>query len=198
MAALIHFATTNKGKLASASRALSDYGIAARGINFEIPEPRSFDLKEIAHAKARFAYSRLRRPCIVQDSGFYIASLRGFPRTYVHFVLDTIGTEGILAITRGRSRACSFRACLTYYDGKRFYDFTSEYRGSISESERGSVKPFHWPKIFLIFIPEGSTKTLAEMSRNDYMRWYDIAKSKSEFVKFGSWYSRKIHSGAAN
>jgi len=44
------------------------------------PEFRHVDVGEIARGKAAYAYETLSRPLIVDDTGFFIDALGGFPR----------------------------------------------------------------------------------------------------------------------
>ena len=73
----IVFVTHNKGKIASAQNYLKKVKLVP--YDFELDEPRSDDLKEIATAKVKQAYEIVKKPCIAQDSGFYIDALNGFP-----------------------------------------------------------------------------------------------------------------------
>lgn len=188
----ICFVTSNRGKADTARRLLSRHGIRLRHVSIDMPEPRSFNLREIAHAKARIAYSRLRKPCIVQDSGFYIKAANGFPRTFVNFGLATLGIRGMLKLVEGRDRSCQFKACLTYCESQgKYLDFMTINKGKLSGRPRGVKKEYHWSELFKVFIPEGSRKTLAEMSRDEYENWYDRTNRNSEMMKFARWYAKK-------
>ncbi len=188
----VYFVTSNNSKALTAKRFFARYGIELEHVNIDMPEPRSFDLKEIAHAKAKIAYSRIGKPCIVQDSGFYITAANGFPRTFVHFGLDTIGIKGMLKLVEGNpDRSCSFRACLTYCQGPEDYtDFLAIDWGTLAESPKGQSRSYHWSELFKIFIPKGSKKTLAEMSKNEYEEWSSRENRESEWMQFVNWYNR--------
>ncbi len=189
---VVYFVTSNLGKVNTAKRLLSKYNINLRHVSLDMSEPRSFDLREIAHAKARIAFSKLHKPCIVQDSGFYIKSANGFPRTFVNFGLATVGIKGMLKLAEGKDRSCSFKSCLTYCESPaRKIDFITVNRGTLADRPRGKPKWWHWAKLFQIFIPEGSRKTLAEMSKKEYEDWYDGINKDSEFLKFARWYVKR-------
>lgn len=87
---------------------------AIEGIDIQMPEPIFSNVREITIAKLRYADHKIRQSVVVSDAGFYIESLNGFPGAYVNFILDTIGIEGLLRLTHGRSRRCSFEECLGY------------------------------------------------------------------------------------
>ncbi len=156
----LYFATTNKGKIASLTRDLAGLPVELLPVAMEIPEIRSDETSEIARGKAAFAYGHLTQPCMAQDGGFYIPSLNGFPKAYVNFALATIGLEGILSLVEGKDRQCEFRDTLAYMDAQTNEPvlFTAVTRGTLADSPRGELKPYHWGELHKIFIPEGQAK----------------------------------------
>lgn len=189
----IYFATRNKGKVNSVSSVLSKYGIEVVHYPLELPEPRSYDLRKIAKEKVLFAYEKIRKPCIALDSGFYIHSLNGFPRTYVNFALETIGIDGILQLVKGKSRDCEFRNCLAYLDETLTEPicFESSIMGTLSDSPRGEMRDYYWSELFLVFTPRGANKTLAEMSLDEYQEWISQINKDSYLAKFAEWLLRR-------
>lgn len=87
----IVFVTHNVGKIKSAEKYFKDLKFTT--FNYELDEPRSDDITEIATLKVKQAYEIIRKPCIVMDTDFRIDALNGFPKAYVNFALDTIGIE---------------------------------------------------------------------------------------------------------
>ena len=84
----IVFVTHNKGKAKSAEKYFNNLKFCT--YDFELDEPRSDDIKEIATAKVKQAYEIVKRPCIALDTGFFIDELKGFPRAFVNFSLDSM------------------------------------------------------------------------------------------------------------
>ncbi len=122
------------------------------------------------------------------DSGFYIDALNGFPRAFVNFALDTIGTQGILDIMRGKeNRKCSFRECVAYYDGTSIEYFFYEHKGSLSEEYRGKDKEEQWSPLWHIYKDSfDPTRTLSELSDEEIeTRRENTGSSLQEFAK---WY----------
>ena len=104
----IVFVTHNKGKAKSAERYFKH--IKFTTYDFELDEPRSDDLKEIATAKVKQAYQIVQKPCIALDTGFYIDELNGIPKAFVNFALEIIGITGILKLMEGKeNRKCRFQ-----------------------------------------------------------------------------------------
>jgi XTP/dITP diphosphohydrolase len=70
---------------------------------------------EIARGKAEFAYRALSRPLIVDDTGFFIDALGGFPGPCAAYVQDTIGNEGILKLMEGvEDRSAHFETVIAF------------------------------------------------------------------------------------
>lgn len=112
---------------------------------------------EIAREKARYAYERLCRPLIVDDTGFCIAALSGFPGPYAAYVLDTIGLAGILRLMEGKQdRSACFETAIAFADADGIEVFRGRIDGRIVEP-RGDGG-FGYDPIF-----EVGDRTLAEM-----------------------------------
>lgn len=189
----IYFATTNKGKVNSVSRALSEHKIEVVHYPLELPEPRSDDLREIAKEKVSFAYKKIGKPCIALGSGFYVHSLKGFPKAFVNFALETIGVEGILRLVDEKPRDCEFRNCLGYLDetlSEPVY-FESNVDGLLSDLPRGEMRDYYWSELFLVFVPKNANKTLAEMTFEEYQEWRNQRYEDSFATKFAEWVSQR-------
>lgn len=132
----IVFVTHNTGKIKSAEKYFKN--LKFKTFNYELDEPRSDDIKEIATAKVKQAYNLVKRPCIALDTDFRIESLNGFPRAFVNFSLDTIGIEGILKLMENKQdRRCAFNECLAYHDGKEIHYFYGKHpRNFIKQHSR--------------------------------------------------------------
>ena len=106
--------TSNAGKAAEVAAFFGGL-LEVDHVALEVPEHRSNDIAEIARGKARYAYGQLNIPLIVDDTGFFIDALDGFPGPYAAYVLNSIGNAGILKLMEGISdRDCPVhhRDCL--------------------------------------------------------------------------------------
>jgi len=189
----IFFATTNKGKVEDFNAILQKYEIEAVQSAIDLPEPRSDDVELIAIAKVLFAYEKLLKPCIALDGGFYVYSLKGFPKAFVNFALDTIDIEGILKLTENKDRSCEFRNCLAYLDQASSppHLFSNTVKGTLALTPRGENREYGWGKLWFIFIPENETKTLAEMTPKEFSAWKEKRKEDSIAERFGKWFGQK-------
>jgi XTP/dITP diphosphohydrolase len=187
----ISFATTNEGKIKYFNRILSEYGIEIVPSRVEMPEPRSYDVGEIAEAKVKYASAIIKDECIALDSGFFIYALNGFPRTFVNFALDSVGINGFLKLMEGKKdRRCAFKSCLAYIDKegsvKKFY---SEAEGTVAIAATDHKPDYAWSDLYRIFIPKNKEKTLSEMSKEEYEEWSGSLDSCEH--SFAAWFMNK-------
>lgn len=186
----IVFVTSNKGKIASAQQYLKDTNLIE--YNYDLIEPRTDDIEEIARSKVMQAYNIVKQPCIALDSGFFIESLNDFPRAFVNFSLNTIGIKGIIKLMQGEeNRNCKFKECLAYYNGNEIKYFYCEHKGAIAQEIRGKDNPEKWSDLWYIFVPEYSldNRALAEYSIEEtHNRRENIDSSIKQFAK---WYQSK-------
>ena len=128
----------------------------------EIPEFRDNDVGVIAEAKARYAWDVLRCPLIVDDTGFFVNALNGFPGPYAAYVLDTIGMEGVLRLLEGKEdRSAYFETAIAYADGEgRVRVFRGVVEGTVV-SPRGDGG-FGYDPIFSVDGRTFAERTIAE------------------------------------
>ena len=183
----IIFVTHNKGKVKSAEKFFKNIKLST--IDFELEEPRSDDIQEIAKSKVIQAYEMVKKPCIALDTDFRIDELNGFPRAFVNFSLETIGIEGILKLMENKNnRTCAFNECLAYHDGKEIHYFYGKHPGNLSNKIQGLDRKEKWSDLWYIFKPEGFDKTLAEMNEQERDNRRAIDGSYSAMEKFAEWY----------
>jgi len=144
------------------------------------------DLKavaEIAREKVRYAYDQLKIPLIVDDTGFFIDALNGFPGTYAAFVLNSIGNAGILKLMEGiPDRNARFTTGIAYADEHDLQVFTGNLEGRIARSPRGN-NGFGYDPIF-----EVGRMTLAEISIQEKSR---ISHRACALSSFHDWFIAK-------
>lgn len=192
---IIYFATSNKGKVAHAAAALKKFNITVKQMNIDLIESRSEDPEEIALEKARQAYSALKKPVIVEDSGFFITALGGFPKTHVKFSLQTLGIKNILKILSGmQDRSAEWRMSVAYvYGPKKYKTFTFYEKGEISKNIR-PVKRQTMSDYWRIYIPKmiaSNTRALSEMSDDNLKEWLSYYEEHNQFAMLGSWLENK-------
>ncbi len=186
----IVFVTHNKGKAKSAEKYFQNLKFST--YDFELDEPRSEDLQEIATAKVKQAYEIVKKPCIALDTGFFIDALNGFPKTFVNFSLDTIGIEGILKLMESKeNRNCRFEECLAYYDGKEIHYFYGKHPGKLTYQREGENRTEKWSDLWYIFKPNHFEKTLAEMNEKEREEKRKMDGSQEALKEFAKWFEGK-------
>jgi XTP/dITP diphosphohydrolase len=157
-------------------------------IALEMPEHRSDDVGEIAKGKAQYAYDRLHTPLIVDDTGFSIDALNGFPGPYAAYILHTIGNSGILKMMEGVSnRDAQFMTAIAFADESGIRVFTGTIHGSITTAQRGNNGFGYDP------IVEVDGRTLAEMSLEEKSLISHRAKA---LTAFRNWFFQECSSGS--
>jgi len=152
---MIYFATSNPNKVKEVQEILEE----VEHFPFDHNEIRSDDAEEIAREAVEAAYSKLKKPVFVEDSGLFIEGLKGFPGTYSGWVQKKIGSKGILKLMNGiKNRNAEFRCSIAYIDENGIKIITERCKGEISLEERGKSGFGYDP----IFIPEGNERTFAE------------------------------------
>ena len=167
--------TSNAGKAAEVAAFFGGL-LEVDHLALEIPEHRSNDIAEIAREKVQYAYSQLNTPLIVDDTGFFIDALKGFPGPYAAYILNSIGNAGILKLMDGISdRDARFTTGIAYADERGTEVFTGTLEGKIALCPRGN-NGFGYDPIFEI-----GEKTLAEYSIQEKSRISHRARALSSF-----------------
>ncbi|MHB1261464.1 MAG: RdgB/HAM1 family non-canonical purine NTP pyrophosphatase, partial [Thermoplasmatota archaeon] len=161
----ITFVTGNAGKVRELTEQLAPFGIAVDQDKRGYPEIQAATLAEVAEAgAAHLLASGLKPPFLLEDSGLFVAALRGFPGVYSRHALDTIGCAGVLRLMRdveAETRSAAFRSHLLYVDtAGRLHGFEGTCPGRIVEVAAGSGGFGFDP----LFAPRGHDRTFAEMA----------------------------------
>lgn len=185
----IHLVTTNPGKVLSTQKTLKHFGIGVRHANHELIEPQSDDLELIAKTKAKQAFELTGKPCIAIDAGLWIHAFDGYPGPYAKKFL-TLKLHRILRLMQGEPRECLFQDCVAYADANTLVSFLGPIPGVISETTRGKIQKWSWSELDLIFVPEGESKTLGEMTRAERDAWR-MRRGDGALIQFAKWYQSR-------
>jgi len=179
------FASKNPHKLIEANIVLRDYDVKLVPIDVEKLEIQSEDLEKIVIYAAQYAYSKLRKPVVVEDAGLFIYALKGFPGPYSNYVFKTIGIEGILKLLEGlHDRSAKFVSVVALaLNESDIIVFRGEVEGSIALRPRGNEGFGFDP----IFIPRGCEETFAEMG---VWRKTMMSHRGNAFRKLGEWIAK--------
>lgn len=189
----IIFATSNSGKVATLQSHLAIHGLDNIEVvqsTFDLIEPQAATALEVATSKAKQAYQIAKAPILVDDSSFHIYALGGFPGPYIKYMLDTVGAEGIVRFMEGKQdrRAYGMSALVFVDEQGKIHNFSVQGAdGTIAEEVRESVDDSGWSDLWKIFIPEGSTKTLSQMTPEDHEMRHKSESGRSSYNHFAEW-----------
>ncbi|MBK9750067.1 MAG: non-canonical purine NTP pyrophosphatase [Chloroflexi bacterium] len=181
----IVFFTSNPAKLKEAEQAFRPFGIEIISHNFDFLEIQSDSQEAVLRDKVNQVQGKETRPYLVDDSGFYLEAYPEFPGVNSKFVYQTIHYAGILRLLPSSiSRRAYFRAVIGLNINGQVHVFEGRCDGIVPEHERGETQ-----KGFLfepIFVPDGSTQTMAEMSPEERKRFSYRAAALEKAAQFVS------------
>jgi inosine triphosphate pyrophosphatase len=151
------FITGNKDKLREVQALIPD----VQSIDMDLPEIQEVDPQKIIAAKLLEARKHRSGTFIVEDTSLSLDGMDGLPGPLVKWFIQSIGIDGIYALTKTFGARATARTIIGYADGNNDLLF---FEGSLS----GLVVPprgtdgFGWDAIFQ---PDNSDdKTFAEMT----------------------------------
>jgi XTP/dITP diphosphohydrolase len=184
----IVFATNNAHKLSEVSAVLGEgYELVTLrevGITEDIPETGA-TLDENASQKARYVFERTGLDCFADDTGLEVEALNGAP-----------GVRSARYATDGHDFAANNRKLLSELDGKenrraRFRTVISLIQGGVERQVEGIVEGviathesgnegFGYDPLF---VPDGYTRTFADMSADEKNAISHRARAVQNLVK---------------
>jgi len=168
------FATNNQHKLAEVIAALGNTEairlttLAEAGIFEELPETQD-SIEGNARQKALHVFEHYAIDCFADDTGLEVEALNGAPGVdSAHYAgPQRSSSENIALLLRNlqgkTSRAARFRSVIWLVTRHGQWSFEGVLHGTILESTRGNDGFGYDP----IFLPNGSTRTLAEMTMEE-------------------------------
>ena len=160
----IIFITGNEEKLKEVKRYIT---VPIEHKKLDLVEIQSLDVYEVVEHKVREAYKQLHKPVLVEDVSFILPALGKLPGTLIKWFLQELGNEGLCALMKNYQDKTAITTVLYgFYDGIKAHFFEGTIAGKITDAPVGDYN-FGWGKIF---IPDGSTKTLAQMPPEEQER----------------------------
>lgn len=183
------FATNNENKVFEISKIVGNqYEIVSlkqAGIDVDIPEPHD-TLEKNATEKSQTIFKLTGENCFSEDTGLEVESLNGEPGVksarYAGDGRDfDANIEKLLtALSDKVSRKARFRTVISLLlDGKEFL-FEGVCNGVIINSRRGKNGFGYDP----VFVPDGDTRTFAEMDIEDKNRFSHRKKAMTQLISF--------------
>jgi XTP/dITP diphosphohydrolase len=147
-------------------------------------EGRHLDITKIVKEKLKQAKAELpRKPVIVDDRGFFIPALNGFPGPFVKLLLDSFSYRGVIKLMKGETdRRAIFSFGIGYFDGAEDHIFTTDEVGFITD--RPSGDNLHgWTELLYIYGHEAfPNRSLAELDDKQWRQYLNKTASVDTFV----------------
>lgn len=183
------FATNNLHKLKEIQALLGDQfelvTLSDIGCETDIPEPFE-TIAENSTAKAKFVWDHYGINCFADDTGLEVTALNGEPGVYsaryagpqrnsddnIDLLLSNLASEN--------DRSARFLTVITLVIEGKYQQFQGTVEGHIIHEKRGSNGFGYDP----VFMPDGSTRTFAEMSLEEKSLLSHRARAFSGLVGF--------------
>lgn len=179
------FLTGNPGKVEEVEGYLKPLGFEVVSHQADWVEPQAEALIDVATAKAQQARDAgVHGWILVEDSGLFIHSLRGFPGVNSAAVQSQIGNTGILKLladVEAELRTAHFETAMILVspDGD-VHAFVGRCQGVIASASFGEGGFGYDP----IFQPENQRRTFAELSREDKATVSHRGRALAQVVDF--------------
>ncbi|MEG0789897.1 MAG: RdgB/HAM1 family non-canonical purine NTP pyrophosphatase [Alistipes sp.] len=185
----IIFATNNAHKLSEVQAVLgAGFELVTPrecGVTEDIPEEQA-TLEGNASQKSHYLHDRTGLDCFADDTGLEVEALGGAPGVhsarYATDGHDFAANNRLLLhnLSTADNRRARFRTVISLILEGREYQFEGIVSGHIAMQEAGCGGFGYDP----LFIPEGSTKTFAEMSADEKNAVSHRARAVRKFVEF--------------
>lgn len=183
------FATNNQHKVEEIRTVLAEgleiVTLKEAGIDIDIPEP-FHTLEENASAKAKTIYDLTTINCFSEDTGLEVVALNGEPGVKsARYAGDNRSFDAnidklLINLADKTDRTAQFRTVISLIIDGNETQFEGICKGKIIESRKGGQGFGYDP----VFIPEGSTKTFAEMDTKEKGIFSHRRKATDKLVAF--------------
>lgn len=113
-------------------------GIDIKQKILDIPEIQSESIEEVAIDKARKAFGQIKQPLFINDSGWMIAALKGFPGPYMKYINNWFSPRDFLKLMDGEDdRTVTLRQVIVYMDQNTQKVFTFDSKGRMLSTTSG-------------------------------------------------------------
>jgi len=135
-----------------------------------LDEIQSLDLSRVVEDKARRAYRIVQRPVLVEDVALTFRALGHLPGPLVKWFLEEIGTDGLCKLLQPfADKRATASIMYGLFDGQKLHTFEARVDGTVPDQPR-SLDQLEWKNSLSwnsVFIPDGTTKTYAEMTDDE-------------------------------
>jgi XTP/dITP diphosphohydrolase len=185
---IITLVTGNQSKLMEAIEIAKKYPIKIVGKKLYLPEIMEINAEKIIIEKAKYAFKKIKKPLIVDDSGIYFEAYPNFPGVFTKFIIKLLGFDGIFKLLKGKTRGAYFQCTICFIESnlQKPILFKGICKGRIAE-KISNIFDLN-SEFNSIFIPEGENRTFSEMTIEERKKFSHRRKALEKFLK---WYITK-------
>ena len=150
----------NKHKIEEVQRILTPLGVDIVPVSRKLEELQTQDVGALVRDKLIKAFHEIGRPLFVEHTGLYLRGLNDLPAGLTQIFWDRLEAKRFadLVAALGDNKVTA-KTVLGYCDGREMHLFEGSIEGTVPRAPAGP-EDFQWD---CVFIPDGSTKTFAEM-----------------------------------
>lgn len=190
----INFITSNFGKIASLNRHFAGFNcndIEIVSNNLDLIEPQADTVAEVSLFKARQAFKLLKECVLVEDGGFAIDALNGFPGVYTKFINETLGVEGYMKLMHGvENRNAKWLSVATFIDsdGSEYQFHRKGGETNISHKISNKDNPKAWSALWKIVWIDRFQKNMADMTEEEFIELHSGKENEHSLGIFAEWF----------
>lgn len=180
----IYFVTSNSKKFSSLKNQLAVIGVDLRQLEYDFDEGRELNIREVARMKLMQAKEKFPgKKIIVDDRGFFIPALKGFPGPFVKLLLDSFSYKGLIKLMEGeQDRRAVFSYGVGYFDGAKDVILVANEEGYITEAPKGG-NLHGWTELLYVYgHPSFPGKSLAELNDTEWMQYLEAIGKVDPFM----------------
>lgn len=99
---MVYLITGNQQKVDLYTMLLSEYGISFGSQKCSLEELQTDSVKEISEYKAAQAFEQIGKPVFVQDAGWEIPALNGFPGPFMKYINQWLSPQDLLNLMKDK------------------------------------------------------------------------------------------------
>ena len=180
----LYFVTSNSKKFESLNKMLSPIGVTLLRLEYDFDEGRELSIEDVAKNKLKQAKQAFPdKKLIVDDRGFFIPALNGFPGPFVKLLLDSFSYKGLIKLMSGESdRRALFSYAIGYFDGHTDNILVTSEEGFITEEPRGN-NLHGWTELLYVYgHPSYPNRSLAELTDSEWENYLKQIENVDPFA----------------
>ena len=190
----VYFVTSNEKKFTSLKQKLTPLNINVERLVYDFDEGRELSIERVAEnklAQAKHAFPNKR--LIVDDRGFFIPALKGFPGPFVKLLLESFSYKGLLKLMSDEvDRSAIFSYAVGYFDGIKDTVLIADEVGFIIDVPKGD-NLHGWTELLYVYgYKTFPNRSLAELDDLEWVQYLNDIEGIDPFALLKKYLSENI------